>query len=378
MTDAAHAPEPPAGADDLLFVGTATTLITVGGLTVLTDPNFLHQGQRAYLGKGLWSTRLTEPALSIDELPPVDVVVLSHLHGDHFDRVARHGLDKALPIVTTTHAAPRLRRYGFLGALGLDTWQVATVERDGVRLQITAMPGIHAPGPLRALLPPVMGSLLEFSVADRLVLRLYVTGDTLLGEHVEEIARRHPDIDVGVLHLGGTKVLGVTVTMDARMGADLVEQVRPAVAVPIHYDDYGVFRSPLSDFLAEADRRGLGGSVRPVRRGERLPLPVRTGGAAPMGGTAGTVAQAGDGAGARRPATVLAPPQPGTDLRSRLLSPAVLLPLAVLAGVAAYRLRRRRSSRPEPSPAVRHEPAPATRPEPSPAVRPEPTPAGLP
>ena len=79
--------------DSLTFVGTATTMLRLGSFTVLTDPNFLHRGQRAYLGKGLWSRRLTEPALQPDGLPPLDLVLLSHLHGDHFDRVARRGLD---------------------------------------------------------------------------------------------------------------------------------------------------------------------------------------------------------------------------------------------------------------------------------------------
>ncbi|MEP7737778.1 hypothetical protein ABKW28_09025 [Nocardioides sp. 31GB23] len=66
----------------LRFVGTATTLLDLGPFTVLTDPNFLHQGQRAYLGKGLFSRRLTEPALQPEDLPRLDGVLLSHLHGD--------------------------------------------------------------------------------------------------------------------------------------------------------------------------------------------------------------------------------------------------------------------------------------------------------
>ena len=73
----------------LQFIGTATTLIRYAGFTVLTDPTFLHRGERAYLGKGLWTTRATDPAIDIGELPDLDLVVLSHLHGDHFDRVAR-------------------------------------------------------------------------------------------------------------------------------------------------------------------------------------------------------------------------------------------------------------------------------------------------
>jgi L-ascorbate metabolism protein UlaG (beta-lactamase superfamily) len=73
----------------------------LGDFTVLTDPNFLHRGQRAHLGHGPWSKRRTEPALQPDQLPPLDAVFLSHLHGDHFDRIARRRLDPAVPLVTT-------------------------------------------------------------------------------------------------------------------------------------------------------------------------------------------------------------------------------------------------------------------------------------
>jgi hypothetical protein len=74
-------PRADAGAGRILFIGIATTLIRAAGFTILTDPNFLHRGDRAYLGMGLTTKRLTEPALSIGELPPLDFVVLSHHHG---------------------------------------------------------------------------------------------------------------------------------------------------------------------------------------------------------------------------------------------------------------------------------------------------------
>ena len=89
------------------FLGNATTLITAGSVTLLTDPNFLHRGQRAYLGYGLVSKRLHDPALDVDRLPALDAVVLSHMHGDHWDRVAQARLDKRLPVFTTPHAAKR-------------------------------------------------------------------------------------------------------------------------------------------------------------------------------------------------------------------------------------------------------------------------------
>jgi L-ascorbate metabolism protein UlaG (beta-lactamase superfamily) len=257
----------------LEFVGTATTVLRLGPFTVLTDPNFLHQGQRAYLGKGLFSRRLTEPSLQPDDLPPLDAVVLSHLHGDHFDRVARRKLAHELPVLTTPPAARRLRRWGFAAADGLDTWSTRSLEAAGWRLRVTAVPGVHAPGPARLLLPPVMGSVLELSDTSGTVRhRTYVTGDTLHRPWLGEVLERTGPLDAMVIHLGGTRVLGLLVTMDGAQGAGLTDLVRPRVAVPVHLDDYGVFTSGLDDFLAACRERDVAAEVRPVVRGGTVPL----------------------------------------------------------------------------------------------------------
>jgi L-ascorbate metabolism protein UlaG (beta-lactamase superfamily) len=260
---------------DVTFVGNATTLISYGELTVLTDPNFLHRGQRAYLGYGLVSKRRQAPAVQIDQLPPLDAVVLSHIHGDHWDRVAQRGLDRTLPIITTHHAANRLHRRHFEAAHGLSTWERHRIDKGETRVTMTALPGRHAPAPLHRLLPPVMGTMFEFGPVDGAVQRrLYVSGDTLLVDELREIPLRFRSIDAGVLHLGGTRLpagnrlpFGVTVTMDGRQGADAVELLKPSKIIPVHFDDYGVFASPLSDFLDEMAARGLGDRVIHLERG---------------------------------------------------------------------------------------------------------------
>ena len=265
---------PPAGAAEILFVGNATLLIRYGALTLLTDPNFLHRGQYAYLGKGLLSKRLTEPALSVDDLPrDLDAVVLSHLHGDHWDRVARRRLPRWLPVITTPHASRRLQGlHGFSRATGLPTWHDHVLVRGGSQVRVTALPGRHGPGPVRFLLPPVMGSLLEFGDPGGDVrLRMYVSGDTLMFPGIHEIARRFPDIHLAVVHLGGTLLPGgLLVTMDALQGADLVSALRPRRVLPVHYDDYTVMKSPLSDFLDRAGRPDFPSGVVHCARGERV------------------------------------------------------------------------------------------------------------
>jgi L-ascorbate metabolism protein UlaG (beta-lactamase superfamily) len=256
---------------DLTFIGNATVLLRWGPFTVLTDPNFLHAGQRVHLGYGLLSRRLLEPAMSVEELPDLDAVVLSHLHGDHWDRVAQRSLDRSLPILTTPHASRRLQGVqGFRRAVGLDTWESHTVVKEQQTLTVTALPGMHAPRPVSRLLPPVMGSLLELGdTTGDVAHRVYLTGDTLMFDGVSEIARRCPDLDLAVVHLGGTTLPGgLVVTMDGRQGAELLEVVRPRRAVPVHVDDYSVMRSPLSAFTGEMARRGLSEMVQIVGRGE--------------------------------------------------------------------------------------------------------------
>src|SRR5258707_10657481 len=106
---------------DIYFIGNATTLIRFGGLTILTDPAFLHKGEHVYLGHGIWARREVEPACQIADLPPIDLVILSHYHGDHFDDVAAQELDKKLPIVSTPEAVDKLSALGFKRGHSLDT-----------------------------------------------------------------------------------------------------------------------------------------------------------------------------------------------------------------------------------------------------------------
>jgi L-ascorbate metabolism protein UlaG (beta-lactamase superfamily) len=255
------------------FVGTATTLLSLGDFTLLTDPNFLHAGESAYLGYGLWSRRRTQPALDVDELPELDAVVLSHLHGDHFDRVAKARLPRAVPITTTPSAADRLERaWRFRDTIGLRSWEHVEFRKGVQTVRVTSVPAQHGPAGVHVLLPETMGSVIDWEVAGERRLRLYQTGDTLYRWWLREIPDRLPGIDVMLVHLGGTKVLGLLLTMDGEQGADLLDLIRPPLTVPIHYDDYTVFRSPLGDFQTAVERRRLSHLVRPIFRGETMDL----------------------------------------------------------------------------------------------------------
>jgi len=264
----------------LTFIGNATVLLRYAGLTLLTDPNFLHAGDRASLAYGLLHTRRrVEPSLDLQELPPIDLVLLSHHHEDHFDRRVVHELDHHLPIVTTPEASRVLARKGFKSVYALRAWEQVEVVKGERHLKLTAMPGRHGPPLVWRLLPQVMGSLLEFEGPDGTVsLRLYISGDTLVHRTMRRIPERHPDIDLGLLHLGGTRIFGLLVTMDARQGVEAIRIVKPHVTVPIHYDDYDIFTSSIEDFQKAVREAGLEDRVKYLLHGETLEFEVPAGG----------------------------------------------------------------------------------------------------
>jgi L-ascorbate metabolism protein UlaG (beta-lactamase superfamily) len=259
----------------IFFIGNATVLIHYAGYTILTDPTFIHMHEQVSIGYGMHATRLTNPAMDIHQLPPLDLVVLSHFHGDHFDQVAERELDRSLPIVTTNEATKALRERGFANAQPLDTWSSITIEKAEAALRITALPGRHGPPLSELVLPEVMGSMLEFqSSSDKVLFRIYISGDTLIIDDLREIPRRYPDIDLGLLHLGGTRVLGIMVTMDGKQGVEAMQIVSPEIAIPIHYNDYDVFKSPLSDFQREIADAGLEHRVHYLSHGQEYTFEV--------------------------------------------------------------------------------------------------------
>ena len=259
----------------IFFIGNATVLIRYAGFTILTDPTFIHMHEKVNLGFGLNTTRLTNPAMNIEQLPPLDLVILSHFHGDHFDQIAVRELNKSLPIVTTPHATEELSLRGFTNPQQLDKWESISFVKGNVQLQITATPGRHGPLPVAMFLPQVMGSILDFNVKEENtdssrshLLRIYITGDTLVFDDIKEIPKRYSDINIALLHLGGTKVMGIMVTMDAKEGLEMFNIINPRKAIPIHYNDYDVFKSPLEDFQHEVKEAGLEDRIHYLHHGE--------------------------------------------------------------------------------------------------------------
>lgn len=124
------------------WIGHSTVLLQIGGLNVLTDPVFC---QRASPVQWAGPRRVMQPALAIDALPPLDVVLLSHNHYDHLDKAAVRHLATVHPQarwVVPLGLRPTIRSWGVRDIIELDWWQSAEVSGLG----ITATPARHFSG----------------------------------------------------------------------------------------------------------------------------------------------------------------------------------------------------------------------------------------
>ncbi|PKS11161.1 hypothetical protein jhhlp_002922 [Lomentospora prolificans] len=304
----------------VLFIGTATTVIEWHGLRILTDPNFLHAGDHVHLGPGVNAERVTNPAVDLDQLPPVDVVLLSHYHADHFDQLVEESLNRDFPIVTTPHAkgclaSGQLKNDPFRNVTELDFFEsliLLAPKSDGQKrpvVKVTGMPGKHVPpGPLAVAndilhaVPPTNGWMVELGYSDDIPspvdkeiatgYRIYISGDTLFVDDLKQIPEwlDSKRIDLMLIHLGGTTIPGpsaplVMVTMDAKQGIQLMRLVDPDITIPIHYDDYNVFLSSLDDFKKEIEQENMSHRVVYLERGDEFKFHV---GAPPVGHKIGT------------------------------------------------------------------------------------------
>ena len=101
-------------------------------------------------------------------------------------------------------------------------------------------------------------------------------------DELKEIPERYKgqNIDLMLIHLGGTSIPSASlpllmVTMDAEQGVQLMKLINPDVTIPIHYDDYDVFLSPLSDFKKAVEEAGLSDKVVYLYRKDRFDFMVK-------------------------------------------------------------------------------------------------------
>lgn len=117
----------------LTFINHVTYLITLPGLTILTDPVF---SERVSPVKFAGPIRVRRPGIEFENLPPIQVVLISHCHYDHMDQESILRLeDKFHPLfIVPLGEEKRLRGWGVQNVKELDWWQEQKVQETTITL----------------------------------------------------------------------------------------------------------------------------------------------------------------------------------------------------------------------------------------------------
>ena len=198
------------------WVGHATLLLELDGVRILTDP---------ILGGRVGPLRRLGPSPDVAALGPIDAVLISHAHPDHFDAASVGRLAGAPLLVVPRGLGPGAAR------IGHPIREVAANERlDLGTVRVRALPARHARWPLRPGVRP-LGYLIEGST------NVYFAGDTAL---YPEMARLAGHVEIALLPVGRWGPPRGPDRLDPATAVDVARLVGARTAIPIHWGTFHV------------------------------------------------------------------------------------------------------------------------------------------
>jgi N-acyl-phosphatidylethanolamine-hydrolysing phospholipase D len=231
------------------WIGHSTVLLQVGGLNILTDPVW---SERSFPVQWTGPRRVMPPPIALKELPPLDLILLSHSHYDHLDKptvkwLAKHQSEAVW--VVPLRLGAYLRGWGVRTLIELDWWQQAEVR--GV--QVTATPARHFSARRLGDRNKTLWCGFACEVAGR---RIWFAGDTAAHPEIRAIGERCGPFDLVLVPIGAydPRWFMHVVHMDPEEAVHAYEELRdshPAAPAPlmlgIHWGTFRLTSEPIDE-----------------------------------------------------------------------------------------------------------------------------------
>ena len=231
----------------ITWLGHSTFLIQMAGKNILTDPIF---GSLSFVFR-----RLIRSVVKMEDLPPIDYVVISHNHFDHMDRQALCRLKELFPqmrVLVPFGDKEWFERHLFTHVSEHMWWDEIFDKQsvgNGSTLKFTFLPANH--WSQRTLFDKnrsLWGSWM-IQVDDY---KIYFAGDTSWGFHFEQIGQEFKQIDVALLPIapGEPKSLMQSSHINAQDAIKAFIKLKAKTLIPMHW---GTFHLGFDEFHAPID-----------------------------------------------------------------------------------------------------------------------------
>lgn len=223
------------------WIGHASFLVQLGGLNILTDPVLSKRTSPVqWAGPG----RLAPLGLSFDELPKIDVVLISHNHYDHLDEPTVRRLAKrdAPVFVVPLGLRKWFEKRGMRHVAELDWWQ-QTMARG---LRVYAVPAQHFSGRGAGDRNRSLWCGYVYEIAGQ---RHYFAGDTGYGPDFADIGARFAPIDVAMIPIGAYDPRGFMrpVHVDPEEAVRIHQDVGSRLSLAMHWGTFRLTLEPLDE-----------------------------------------------------------------------------------------------------------------------------------
>jgi L-ascorbate metabolism protein UlaG (beta-lactamase superfamily) len=247
--------------DSITLINHASVLIQLGGVNILTDPIYSRTISFMF-------PRLQKAGIPLNELPPIDYILVSHSDYDHLNmrtlrRLRRRGVST---LVVPKGVGSYGQRAGFKRVVEMSAWEA--FENDGTT--ITCVPAKHVskrkPG------DPTANACAGF-VVETNGRSVYFAGDTAYAEFFRQIGSEHT-IDVAILPIGAYKPEKWFKNLHLHPAAAVkaFDDLRASHLVPCHWGTFWISDEPMEEppqkLREEAERRGIPDRVHILKNGE--------------------------------------------------------------------------------------------------------------